>query len=241
MAGPLIRRYAAAQRKSKQPVTVRGLQRWLAGKGHDLSRDCLRRTMRRCGFSFSHPRTKRTLGHETLHNRAYRVKYLERMEKWGEDAMSARRRGGCMSLVMLDESYAHQFPEYGKVWHEDGYPVELPSSKGLRYNIIGAIAYDSIHRTGPKRGVWTGGHLLQLDVWKGNAKAKSSVKRLKVGDAEDASAAPAPVGKHVYAEGDYHGNMNSEFFEEWLDRLCAKLASDPKRYGRCLLKMDGAK
>lgn len=100
VAGPLIRRYAATQRKNKQPVTVRGLQRrwqWLA-RAEDVSWDCLRRTMRRCGFYFSHPRTKRTLGHETLHNRAYRVKYLERMEKWGEDAMSARRRGGCMWL-----------------------------------------------------------------------------------------------------------------------------------------------
>ncbi len=39
---------------------------------------------------------------------------------------------------------------------------------------------------------------------------------------------------------DYHGNMNADFFEEWFRVLCRDVLTK-EEYGRCLIKMDGAK
>ena len=106
---------------------------------------------------------------------------------------------------------------------------QLPQT-GARFNIIGAIAYNNLEggrkHNQSKRG-WGGGHLLTeaLKVWRGGAVGKGK-------------KATAPKAHMELA--DYHGNMNADFFEEWFRVLCRDVLTK-EEYGRCLIKMDGAK
>ncbi len=73
---------------------------------------------------------------------------------------------------------------------------------------------------------WAGGHLVSksLLVWRGKASAKGKAKAPKADEELE----------------DYHGNMNADVFEKWFEKLC-KEHLPAEQYGRCLIKMDGAK
>ena len=72
LAGPLVRRYMAVQRKAKPPVTVAGLREYLLqlGKPGDVSLSTLCLT-KRCGIVFERPKNARDVGHETIASRVY--------------------------------------------------------------------------------------------------------------------------------------------------------------------------
>ena len=246
-AASLIRSHLRKQRSSKVPATLSTLQEAVRDAvGLELHQATLKRYLARCGFKYGLSPKRRHVLHESIVNRAYRAKYLKRLNDWVADCVS-NRRAQRTSLVCLDESYKHKNNDLLRGWYgtgENDY-FETWDSKGQRHNIIGAIAYNSLQKIVTRRedkskatySYWrhTGGHLVEgsLRVWDGKAVKPAKTKAAK-------AVALGQSQGVKYAEGDYHGNMNANVFLSWFETLCRDLLV-PAKYGSCLIKMDGAK
>lgn len=223
---PVVRRIMARLRQAKLACTARLVtDRFQLELGIKVSTRTVRSYLRRWGFQWRRSSSRRNVLADSAAVHKLRLQYLR---FYLESIVNK-------TLVCTDESFVHLNPTTAFQWRDPSNDYGDPAL-GPRYNIVAAIAYpqqcDGHELHAPE---WVPGSFVCWSSQGGPQPAAREAARKHLKEPEPFKVKINPA---TGDEADYHGSMDVNFYMAWFRQLCDTCR---KRYGPCLIKLDGAK